>query len=917
MFKEILHKIKFLIKFPTPLQKGLLVFCAVFLFFLIYFSLIFLNLPRLLTMSDYRPPVLTEVYDRNNVKTGEFFTKRRRLFKYEDMPKNLIDAFVSAEDGSFFSHSGINYRAILRAAWANLKAGGRKVQGGSTITQQVARTLLLSSEKTYTRKFKEIILALRMESSLSKQDILYIYLNQIYLGHGAYGVEMASRTYFRKSTKELSLEESALLAGLPKAPSRFSPVFNPERAKTRQIYVLNRMLKEGYITEAVLKKALARPVKIYLRRDFNSQSPYYLETARRVLLRYFDQKTLLDGGLRIHLAMDLEKQSTARKALRKGLEALDKRQGFRGVEAVLATPEEREALLQETAEKLKKELKTHLFLPPYRGGGGREEEELEGIRKFLLTQKKKEKEEEDIPWSDHKASLKGKVFKAWISDVQEKVITARVPWGEETLPLKDLKWAVPAGEKQTRPFLKDLREVFKVYDVISLRLAEREEPKKRKKESEPVELFAELYQEPLVEGALVSLDLESEDISALVGGYDYSRSQFNRAWQALRQSGSVFKPFVYGAALETGFHPASMLSDVPVTFRPEEADETKQLTVSADDKDKDKESWRPSNISDRFVGDILFRSALIRSLNVPTVRVMEKTGLKWVRFYARRLGLFSDLNPDFTLALGSSSLNLYETTKAFSVFGRGGRKITPRLILKVEDQEGKELMSNLSLDDMFQESIERGRVFVREEQERWFSEKHSSDRAGGWKEILREDSEQLIPGDNSYIVTNLLTGVIEDFEGTARRARALGRPLAGKTGTTDGYYDTWFVGYSPFISAGVWVGFDTEKTLGRGETGSRVALPVWMDYMKAVHKDLPPAAFPVPENIVFANIDTETGGLASSASTRVVRQAFREGTEPVRVRPKRKRAGGRFTKTEETAESFEKEEKFIKEDLSN
>ena len=904
-FKEILHKVKFW----TPLQRAVLVFLVLFLFFLIYFSWIFLSLPRLLTMSDYRPPLLTEVYDRNDKKVGEFFTQRRLLFKYEEMPAHLIHAFVAAEDGSFFSHQGINYKAILRAAWANFKAGGKKIQGGSTITQQVARTLLLSSEKTYTRKFKEIILALRMETALSKQDILYIYLNQIYLGHGAYGVEMASRTYFRKSTKELSLEEAALLAGLPKAPSRFSPVFNPERAKARQVYVLNRMLKEEYITEEVFRTALSQPVKVYMRKDFNSESPYYLETARRVLLQYFNQKTMLEGGLKIKIAMDFTKQAVARKALKKGVEDLDKRQGFRGVKDHLATPEERKALLEKTAEKLKKELKTHLFLPSYKGTGGQHEEELEEVKEFLLEQKE---EDEGFSWEDKKEFMVGKSFAALITDVQKTSLTVHAPWGEETLKLEDIKWAVPVEKKADQPFLEDLKEDFKIHDVITLRFNEKETTKPEKV------LSLELYQEPLAEAALISLDLENGDILALVGGYDYNRSQFNRAWQALRQSGSVFKPFVYGAALERGFNPNSILSDVPVVFTPEEAEEdTKKEEQEDPEIPKESEIWKPSNISDRFTGEILFRSALIRSLNVPTVRVIEKTGLKWVRFYARRLGLFSPLNPDFTMALGSSSLTLYEITKAFSVFGRLGREVIPRLILQVEGQSGEELLSDLSLDEMFLEQIEKEREFVQEKKHKWFPEASSSATAEEWRKLLEEDSSQLIPEANSYIITNLLSAVIEDAEGTARRARILNRPLAGKTGTTDGYYDTWFVGYSPLISTGVWVGFDTEKTLGRGETGSRVALPLWMRYMKFVHKDLPVTGFPVPENIVFANIDTETGGLASSSSTHVVRQAFKEGTEPTRVKLRKKKTKDHFIKPEDAAESLQKEESFIREDLSN
>ena len=869
---------KFYIKALKLYQKILILFFLGIFLFGSYFTWVFLTLPKLFEMSDYKPPLLTEVYDREGKKVGEFFKERRLLFPYEDIPKAVVGAFVSAEDGSFFSHKGLNYRAIARAFLANLKAG-KKVQGGSTITQQLARTLLLSKEKTYTRKFKEAILALRMESSFSKQDILYIYLNQIYLGHGAYGLEMASRTYFRKSAKELNVAEAALLAGLPKAPSRFSPVHRPDRAKSRQLYVLNRMRQEAYISEEEMREYANQDIKVFLRRDFSEESPYYLETVRRILLLRLEAKELLESGLKIWVAMDWNKQQVARKALQKGLESWDKRRGFRGVRRNLATVEEREAFTKKRDKKLRSQIKKHLTIPGFTLILQGEEEEVPESFFTDFEKKFEEIEKNELSknyWFQNHHQLEGKVFPALISKVGKESIEVLAPWGLESLPLKDFEWAVPLDKKKDQVVLNQPSEIFKAHDLVSFRVKSLEgENLELDKNSIPLEL----YQEPQAEGALLSFDLQNAEIIALVGGYDYKRSQYNRAYQSRRQAGSVFKPFVYGAALERGFHPASLISDSPVVFSKKEAEEKK-----AEEEESLKDMWRPSNISNRFLGDILFRKALIRSLNVPTVRITEKIGLDWIRFYARRLGLFSPLNSDFTMALGSSSLSLYEVLKAFSVLARQGKAFFPLLIQRVEDSKGKELLSSLSLNEFFTEEIRQAQEFVQKEKTKWFPDRLSEEERSffqkRWYDLLKKDSLQLIPASNSYVLMNLLESIVKDPEGTARRARVLDRSVGGKTGTTDGYYDAWFVGASPFFSAAVWIGFDTEKTLGSGETGSRTALPVWIEYMKESHKELPQAQFPIPENVVFSNIDPETGKLVSSKSKKVIHQAFIEGLEP-------------------------------------
>ncbi len=867
------------------LYKALIVFGVLFALFACYFLWVFLSLPQLFAVSDYRPPLLTQVYDREGKKMGEFFKERRLLCPYEDIPSHLIWAFVAVEDGEFFSHKGINYKAILRAFIANLKAG-KKAQGGSTITQQLARTLLLSTKKTYTRKFKEAVLALRMENSLSKEDILYIYLNQIYFGHGAYGLEMASRTYFRKPAKDLTVAEAALLAGLPKAPSRFSPVFYPARAKSRQIYALNRMRQEGYISEEEMNQLSNQDIKVFLRKDFSEESPYYLETVRRLLLMYLDSEDILLSGLKIWTAMDLNKQKSARKALRNGLEDWDKRRGFRGVQQKLPRSEDRLAWAKKRDEALRSQIQKHLTIPGFVLSLDPETEEIpeEFFKKFKEKfQALEEKKASRSFWLDNRDKLEGKVFSALISKVEKKKIEVLAPWGAETLALKDFDWAVPEDKKEEQAVLKSAQEIFKAHDVALFRVRESEKGAVRDKGSIPLEL----YQEPLAEGALLSFDLQNEEIIALVGGYDYTRSQFNRAYQSRRQSGSVFKPFIYGAALEKGFHPTSLLSDSPIVFSQDEADERSSQKTAPQKESEELDAnnlWRPSNISDRFLGDILFRKALIRSLNVPTVRIIEKVGLPWARFYVRRLGIFSPLNSDFTVALGSSSLNLYETLKAFSVFARQGRGLAPVLIRRVEDLSEKELFSSMSMDDFFKEEMAKALQFVQKEKSKWLKEDMPEGEQSffqkRWAPLFRSESQQVIPPSNSYVLMNLLESVVKDPEGTARRALALNRPVGGKTGTTDGYYDAWFVGASPFISTALWIGFDTEKSLGKGETGSRTALPAWIQYMKASHKDIPPAEFPVPDQVIFANIDTETGQLVSSQSKEIARQAFIENIGP-------------------------------------
>lgn len=857
------------------------------------------NLPQLITVEDYEPLLVSQVYDRNGEKIGEFFREKRILVPYDQIPKQLIHAFISAEDSSFFTHSGINFVAILRAAIANIRAG-RKVQGGSTITQQVARSLLLSSEKTYTRKIKEAILAYRMESNLSKEDILFLYLNQIYLGQGAYGVGAAAEVYFRKPVSEITVAESALLAGLPQAPSRYSPIYNPSAAKERQRYVLKRMAEEGFISEEEAEKTIESPIQVYVRKNYKENAPYYLETVRQLLVQTLGEEMVLDKGIKVYTGLDLVKQIEAQKQVRKGLRELDKRQGYRGPLRKLEEPEEIAKFLLESRDNLMDEYSPLRVIQP------------DGtiIEKGPLNLTGKDAEGKLLPslpeYIEMDQILEGIVTKV---DDEWGLVHVRFAESKGLIDIETMKWArSPDPEKRADGNeIEKPSEALSKGDVIlvkvigkkfsSGRIQEKLQELKRKQKGKferPEELpeFSEyadleLEQDPAAEASLISFDQTTGDILAMVGGYDFQRSEFNRAIQAARQTGSSFKALVYAAAMDKGYTPATMIIDAPVVF--EEEVEEGQASEEIITK-----KWKPTNHGHNFTGEILFRNALIRSLNIPTVKIIEDISVDWVVKYARRLGIFSPLNLDYTLALGSSGVTLYEMTKVFSEFGRLGKKLKPLIIHKVESLDGEILAENLSLDDRFQaehekvnETIEQLKEAYMQEQARLAEE--SSDETDPDKKNLKnnkypplffDDPDQLIKPTTAYLTTSLLQGVVEEPGGTGGAARALGRPVAGKTGTTNGYFDAWFIGFTPDIATGVWVGFDEEKSLGRGEVGGRAALPIWLEYMKFAHEGMPVKNFPVPDGIVFANIDNETGKLASANSKQVVRQAFAEGTEP-------------------------------------
>lgn len=839
------------------------------------------TLPQMITLDDYKPLLVSNVYDREGKKFGEFFRERRILLPYEKIPPQLVNAFIAAEDDAFFQHSGVNFLAILRAAAANFKAG-RTVQGGSTITQQVAKTLLLSSEKTLIRKAKEALLAFEMEEHLSKEDILYLYLNQIYFGQGAYGVAMAAETYFRKPVEELSIQEMALLAGLPKAPSAYSPVNNPLRAKQRQVYVLNRMADVGFIKREEAEQAAATPLKVFVREKYEEKAPYFLETIRLMLVENLSEEMVLDRGINIYTSLDLEKHKVAQEVLRNGLRDLDKRQGFRGPLGNITEPREVGEFLLKNRNLLIAEASDERIIQP---DGSVEDYGPLDINYDLKTKK--------LPFY----FPIGKIANAVVSKVDDNLglVFVRSAEVEGVIDIETMEWA--RKPDPSKSFLYDKiskpSEALKMGDLIQVRLVsdrfeKTERYNKLLKEGKNIEepnyekyVTFELEQEPVAQAALISFDQRSQEVLSIVGGYEFKSSQYNRALQAARQTGSSFKALVYAAALDQGYTPATPIMDAPIVYEEVSSDEEGQEDVKV---------WKPTNHSKKFGGDILFRNALIKSLNVPTVKIIEDIGVPYSVDFARRLGIFSPLNPDYTLALGSSSVTLYEMTKVFAQFGRLGKRLRPIMIHKVESPAGENLLGTLSLDTRYAQEIETldtefeerrqnylsiitDETVSTEEKEQLFSKKIEP-------HVFFENPDQLMKPTTAFLVTSLLRGVVEDRGGTGGRARALNREVAGKTGTTNGYYDAWFIGYTPQIATGVWVGHDQEKSLGRGEVGGRSALPIWLEYMKAAHENLPQMTFSVPDGIVFANIDSETGEIASATSKNIVRQAFLESTEP-------------------------------------
>ncbi len=730
------------------------------------------DLPDLESIHAHRPSLVSRVYADDGQVVGQFYIERRFFTPLNEIPEILIEAVISVEDSRFFEHPGLDIIGILRAAWTNLRRGG-KVEGASTITQQLARSLFLSSERTYTRKLKELILAYRIEDRLHKEQILEMYLNQIYFGHGAYGVRAATQTFFGKPLVELSLEEAALLAGLPKSPKNYSPYRNPERAKRRQEHVLARMEEAGFITASEREQGILTQLT-YQRPEAKDIAPYFVEHVRQQLVASHGERAVYRGGLEVFTTLNVAMQTAAADAVHRGLLALDKRQGWRG------------PLRTMTAEEL-----------------------------TALTAAPDPQESEDEP------PREGEIVEGIVMKVARNHAMVSVGSTLGRLAFKDMEWARrrlqgpdPSKDAVMLPSVKGL---LKPGDVIEVAI----------KQVDGDLVHWRLEQTPAVQGALIAIDPRNGSIRAMVGGYDFVLSEYNRAISARRQPGSAFKPIIYATAINEGLTPATPVLDAPIVY---EDQETGKI-------------WKPENYEKRFYGVISLRDALIHSRNLATVRLLERVGIKDAVELSRELGIASPLNYDLSLSLGSSSITLQELTGAYGVFANQGFLNKPYSIKNVQDSD--------------QQSLEQ---------------------------ILFEP-RQVLSIEKAYLITNMLYDVVQ--RGTGRRAKVITRPVAGKTGTTNDFTDAWFVGYTPNLSVGVWVGFDDRRTLGNRESGANAALPIWIAFMKEALEQLPVIPFEIPDEIQFVKVDPATGLLASDNGAQGVVEIFAVGTEPTTQAPLR------------------------------
>ncbi len=610
------------------------------------------EMPSVDVLKDYRPSISTRIYGDNNELIDEFFTEDRKVIKITDVPPVVIHAFVASEDSRFYHHKGFDFISMVRALFKNLEAG-RTVQGGSTITQQVAKAMYLSPERSYGRKMREVILAYKIDTYLTKDEILYLYLNHIYLGHGTYGVEAASEAYFGKSARQLTLPEAAILAGLPPAPNKYSPYLHFDRARQRQTYVLERMVESGFISEEERKRALATPIVLRSAKPKDKVAAYFVENVRRYIQEKYGSDVLYKEGLEVYTTLNMNMQKAARDAVEKGLQELEKREKF--------TP----------------------------------------------------------------------------------------------------------GE---------------------------------------------------VQGALLCMDVKTGAIQAMVGGRDYGKSEFNRATQMKRQPGSSFKPFIYTAALDKEMTPSTRIDDSPIMYP---------------DPSKPDGYWKPKNFDGKFHGPTTLRDALIHSRNIVTIKILERIGIDYVAAYASNMGIASNIDRNLSMALGSSVVTLQEMVRGYGVLANGGKKVAPYFIKKIVDRTGQ----------VFEEN--------------------------------QPKVEQVIDPKIAFIASYIMEGVIQS--GTGTRVKSIGRPAAGKTGTTNDMRDAWFFGFTPSVVAGVWVGFDQERYLGKQEVGGRAAAPIWLYFMEKAVQGMPIESFPIPEGIVFVKVNPKTGAPSADGS---LYEAFLEGTTP-------------------------------------
>ena len=760
------------------------------------------GLPDYTQLADYEPPVVTRIHAGDGSLLTEFARQRRLFVPINAVPKHVIDAFLAAEDKNFYNHNGFDVLGIVRAMFTNIKnvGQGRPLVGASTITQQVAKNFLLTADQRLERKIKEAILTFRIEKAFTKDQILELYINEIYFGYGAYGVASASLNYFNKSLEQLTIAEAAYIAAVPKGPPRYHPIRHYERAIGRRNWVLGRMQVNGYISQEEKTAEQATELVVHPRtRTRYFHADYFEETVRRQLYDVYGQDNLYEGGLSVRTTLEPRLQAIAENALKKGLIDYDRRHGWRGA---LSSIEDSENWGDELGAM-------------------------------------------DIPLGMDNWNL------AAVLELQEDgAIIGFEGGGYGFIHLAEVEWARAwRVDERLGPAVTDVAQVLEVGDVIAV------EEILTSGHQKDIRTFLDadgipigmvngygLRQTPAIEGALVALDPHTGRVLAMVGGYDFKRSQYNRATQAERQPGSAFKPFVYGASFEEGFTPSSLVLDAPFVM----------------DQGLGQGMWKPSNSSNRFYGPSTLRLGMEKSRNLMTVRLAQYIGMDNVIDFASRFGLEKNLQPTLSMSLGAGEVSLLALTNAYGMLVNGGKSITPTLLDRIQDRRGVTIYKNDNRACLGCQAAE------------W---------SGQDTPIVPDEREQVVDSRIAYQIVSMLEGVVD--HGTGRRIGTLGIPLAGKTGTTNDWVDAWFVGFSPDLVVGVFTGFDRPRSLGTNEEGSVIAAPIFRAFMANALKDNPIIPFRIPSGIKLVRVNAETGLPAGADTSNAFFEAFIPGTEPM------------------------------------
>ena len=748
------------------------------------------DLPDYSQLQDYEPAVMTRVHAADGSLLAEYARERRLYLPIQAVPKLVINAFIAAEDKNFYQHPGVDIYGIGRAGMLYVQnyGSGRRPQGASTITQQVAKNFLLTNEVSFQRKIKEALLALRIERTYSKQKILELYLNEIYLGFGAYGVAAASLLYFDKSVHELTIAEAAYLAALPKGPNNYNPFRRHDDAVARRNYVLDRMAEDGYITIAQADKSKKDPLTVTVRPTGAHifAAEYFAEEVRRYLYEKYGEKKLYDGGLSVRTTLNPKVQVMARKAMINGLVNFDEGQGYRGPIANIQTGGDWGVKLAE--------VKSLYDVDPWR------------MAVVLQVDDQSARIGLQPPRDPAGAVVK---------DREVAIVT-----------LDGVKWAKPASGT-SKPIQK-VTQVLSVGDVIYVSPTDQQGQYR-------------LRQIPEISGAMVVMDPHTGRVLAMVGGFSFDQSQFNRATQALRQPGSSFKPIVYAAALDNGYTPSTIVMDAPI-----------EIDMGAGGG-----VWKPENYGGKFFGPSTLRFGLEQSRNVMTVRLAQDLGMPLIAEYAKRFGVYDELPPYLSYALGAGETTVLRMVTAYSMFDNGGRRVIPTLIDRIQDRYGHTIYKHDQ------------RECIGCDAAKWDNQVEPT---------LVDRREQVIDAMTAYQITSLMEGVVQ--RGTATVVREVGKPIAGKTGTTNDEKDVWFIGFSPDIVCGVYMGFDKPRHIGRLATGGHLAAPIVKDFLKVALVDKPPIPFNVPPGIKLIRVDAKTGMRAGPGDIKVILEAFKPGTAP-------------------------------------